>query len=143
MRPDTTGPSRTNVLRSQTCSVVENCPSYQIMQPLTPHGSEALLEAACHPPSATVLNPGARFQPAPGVRFLASQVASVLMVKEVASADEAVTATRPTDKTRHFTAAEKTFIGPLLRTDTSLDRGNTAQRPVRKNPPREPAGTMS
>src|SRR5580765_3713000 len=103
MNADTMGPSRTTVLRNQTCSVVENCPSHQIMQPEIPHGREALFWAACHPPSATVLNPTAVFHPTPGVEFLASQVASVLMVMEVASAIEAVATTKPTDRTRCFT----------------------------------------
>src|SRR6185503_10369743 len=87
---DVTGPSTKNVLRNQVCSVVENCPSHQIMQPAIEHGRDALFEAACQPPSAAVLNPTARFQPAPGSEFLASQVASVLMTMEVASAVEAI-----------------------------------------------------
>src|SRR5262245_31714386 len=82
---ETIGSLRTNVLRNQTCSVAENCPSHQIMQPLIPHGGEALFWAALHTPSATVSKAKSVFQPAPGTEFLASQVASVSMTTGAAS----------------------------------------------------------
>src|SRR6185436_1979200 len=100
MYAETIGPSRTKVFRNQTCSVGENCPSHQIMQPLIPHGGESLFWAALHPPSAAVSKAKVSFQPTPGTKFFASQVASVSITTRPASAIEPVAENRPINRMR-------------------------------------------
>src|SRR5262245_54063902 len=93
------------------------------MQPLIPHGGEALFWAALHTPSATVSNARLVFQPTPGTEFLASQVASVSMTRGAASATEAVATIKPIDRMRCLATAAKRLAECWMRVSTPLLMG--------------------